>query len=119
MPKPELAHRWKHLRSIAKELSTQLPNVKIGPLIGSNCPEALEPIDVLGSEDGCPFAIRMFAGWVIVGPLYMCGTKHLNVSCRSVTATKVGSGRHLDHHLIVENRVEDIVTPQVFNKIRL
>ena len=117
VPTPELAHRWKHLRSIAKELPTQLPNVRIGLLIGSNCSKALEPIDVLASEDGGPFAIRTFAGWAIAGPLYMCGTEHSNVNCHKVAATEVGSGSHLDYHFMVESRVREIVTPRAVNKM--
>ena len=114
---PELAHRWKHLRSIAKELPTQLPNVRIGLLIGSNCSKALEPIDALASEDGGPFALRTFAGWAIVGPLYICGTEHSNVNCHKVAATEVGSGNHLDYHFMVESRAREIVTPRGLNKM--
>lgn len=72
VPTPELAHRWKHLKRIEADLPPQLPDAKIGLLIGSNCSKALEPIDVLANEEGVPFAIKMFAGWAIVGPLYMC-----------------------------------------------
>ena len=84
--------------------AAQLPNVRIGLLIGSNCPKALEPIDVLASEDGGPFAIRTFAGWAIVGPLYMCGTENSNVSYPRVAASEVGSERHLGHHFKVERK---------------
>ena len=34
---PELAHRWKHLRSKAKHMTPRLLNVRIGLLISSNC----------------------------------------------------------------------------------
>lgn len=33
LPKPELTHLWKHLRSIAKQLPLQLLNVRIDLLI--------------------------------------------------------------------------------------
>ena len=59
---PDLAHHWKYLKDIEADLPPQLPNAKIGLLIGSNCPKALEPKDVLASKDGGPFAIKMFAG---------------------------------------------------------
>jgi len=117
VPMPELAHRWKHLKGIEADLPPQLPNVKIGLLIGSNCPKALKPIDVLAGKDGGPFAIKTFAGWAIVGPLYMCNEEHSTVNCHRVTAMEVCSGRHLDHHFMVENKVREIVTPQVLNKM--
>ena len=52
-----------------------------------------------------------------MGPLYMCGTEHPNVSCHRIASTEVGSGRHLDHHFMVESGVREIVTPQAFNKM--
>ena len=117
VPSPDLAHRWKHLKGIEADLPPQLPNAKIGLLIGSNCPKALEPIDVLASEDGGPFAIKTFAGWAVVGPRYMCNEEHPTVNCHRVAAMEVCSGRHLDHHFVVENKVREIVTPQALNKM--
>ena len=61
VPGPDLAHRWKHLQDIEADLPPQLPNTKIGLLIGSNWPKALQPIDVLASKDGGPFVIKTFA----------------------------------------------------------
>ena len=37
VPTPGLAHRWKHLRSIAKHMPPRLLNVRIGLLISSDC----------------------------------------------------------------------------------
>lgn len=117
VPTPELAYRWEHLKRIATNLPPQLPDAKIGLLIGSNCPKALEPLDVLASQDGGPFAIKTFAGWAIVGPLYMSNKELPVVNCNRVAAKEVGSGRHLDHHFMVEDKVREIVTPQVLNKM--
>ena len=117
VPAPDLAHYWKYLKDIEADLPLQLPNAKIGLLIGSNCPKALEPKDVLASKDGGPFAIKTFAGWAIVGPLYMCNEEHPTVDCHRVAAVEVCSGRHLDHHFMVENKVREIVTPQAVNKM--
>ena len=117
VPSPEFAYQWKHLERIARDLPPQLPGAKIGLLIGSNCPKALEPMDVLASEDGGPFAIKTFAGWAIVGPLYMSDEEHRMVDCNRVVAKEVGSGRNLDHHFAMENKVREIVTPQELNKM--
>ena len=46
-----------------------------------------------------------------------CDTEHSNVNCHRVAATKVGSGRHLDHHFMVESRVGEIVNQQALNKM--
>jgi len=108
---PELAQRWKQLIGIEADLPPQLLDVKIGFLIGSYCPKALEPIDILASEDGGPFVIKTVARWAIVGPLYACNEDHPTVNCHRVAGREVCSRRHLDHHFMVENKVREIVTP--------
>ena len=57
---PELAHKWKHLERIADCMPSQLHGAKVGLLIGSNCPKALEPIDIVARENGGPYAINTF-----------------------------------------------------------
>ena len=54
MPAPELVQRWTHLEFIQAEFPPQLPGAKVGLLIGSNCPKALEPVDIVASENGGP-----------------------------------------------------------------
>ena len=61
--------------------------------------------------------IKTFAGWAVVASLYMCNEEHPTVNCRRVAAMEVCSGRHLDHHFVVENKVREIVTPQVRNNM--
>ena len=117
VPAPELARRWTHLECIQAELPPRLPGAKVGLLIGSNCPKALEPVDIVASENGGPFAVKTFAGWAIVGPLHMCNKEHSTVSCSRVAVKEVGSDRPFDHHFMVEDQVREIVTPQALNKM--
>ena len=109
MPTPELAHRWKHLKRIAADLPSQLPGAKVGLLIGSNCPKALEPMDVVASENGGPFAIKTFAGWAIVGPLHMSNKEHQSINCNRIAAKEIGSQRYFDHHYVVEDKLERLL----------
>ena len=73
LPTLEVAKQWKHLAHI--HVATDLPGAWIGLpvliIIGANCPKALEPLDIVASKDRGPFAIKTFAGHIIVGPLYM------------------------------------------------
>ena len=39
----------------------------VGLLIGSNCPKALEPMEIVHSRDNGPFAFRTRLGWCITG----------------------------------------------------
>ena len=48
---------------------------EIGQLIGSNVPEALQPLEVRPSQNGGPYATRTALGWVLNGPLGRKGNK--------------------------------------------
>ena len=63
--KQEDVNRWPHLHGLS------LPEIdaEIGLLIGSDVPEALQPMEVRQSENGGPFATRTILGWVLNGPL--------------------------------------------------
>ena len=112
VPAPELAHKWKHLERIADCIPSQLHGAKAGLLIGSNCPKALEPIDIVASENGGPYTINTFAGWAIVRPLNLSKKDHQTVNCNRIAVVEVGSEKPLDHHFAVEDKVKEIVTPQ-------
>ena len=49
-----------HLRSI---------NAEVGLLIGANVPKAIEPLQVINSQDEGPYAVLTRLGWTINGPL--------------------------------------------------
>ena len=57
--------RWPHLNGVF------IPHIdtEIGPLIASDVPEALDPIEVKHSQNGGPYASRTRIGWAINGPL--------------------------------------------------
>ncbi|XP_043222567.1 uncharacterized protein LOC122381883 [Amphibalanus amphitrite] len=48
----------------------ELPRIdaEIGLLIGNDCPEALQPVEIRRSRNGGPYAIRTDLGWVVQGP---------------------------------------------------
>ena len=50
-----IVKKWPHLRQIADCIHPIIPHAKIGLLIGTNCPKAIEPKDVVPSKDGGPF----------------------------------------------------------------
>ena len=62
--KEEDIHCWSHLNG----LSLPEINAEIGLLIGSDVPEALQPIEVHPSENGGLFATKTVFGWVLNGP---------------------------------------------------
>ena len=58
IPRQKDADEWRHLQGI--RLSEVGQDVEVGLLIGYNCPKALEPLEVVKSEDGGPYAV----GWI-------------------------------------------------------
>ncbi|XP_067670760.1 uncharacterized protein [Haliotis asinina] len=69
IPKTKLLKQIPHLRAVADKLPTYMPNLDIGILIGSNCPEALKPLEVVSSNDSGHFAVLHKHGWTINGPM--------------------------------------------------
>ena len=67
IPTPDLVDRWPHLHNIKNELSPLL-DVKVGFLIGCDCPQALVPRDVVPHPtNNGPFGQRTDLGWSVVG----------------------------------------------------
>ena len=65
---PEKIRKWKYLERIAGEI-TQGQGISIGLLIGGNCSKALEPLEVIPSEQGGPYAFKTLLRWCIVGAI--------------------------------------------------
>ena len=77
---PEKLKRWRYLDSIAKDMARD-GKVSVDLLIGANCIQALEPISVISSPDGGPYALQTILGWCIVGPIECTSGKVGAVSC--------------------------------------
>ena len=90
IPRPEMLERWPHLKSIANQIPEYNPDWQIGILIGSSCPTALEPIDVLPMQDGSPYAVRYRHGWTINGPLHVKLSHNKDIiSCNRIVLQEV------------------------------
>ena len=64
----EKLRKWEYLDNISKK-TCQDDNIKIGILIGTNCSKAIEPIEVILSQEGRPYAFQTILGWCIIGSL--------------------------------------------------
>ena len=58
--------RWKYLERIFEEIGNN-ENIKVDLLIGANFLEALEPLEVIPSQDKGLCAFRTALGWCVVG----------------------------------------------------
>lgn len=70
IPRPESALQWPHLEKIAEQIAPYQKDVEIGILIGSDCPRAIMPREIIPGEDDSPYALRSDLGWGIIGKIY-------------------------------------------------
>ncbi len=66
IPTPEIARQYPHLARIADELLSP-GDIRVGLLIGYNCPKALAPKEVILPESDGPLGQRTELCWGIVG----------------------------------------------------
>ena len=92
--KPCYLRKWKYLENVTDQL-TFSDDISAGLLIGANCTKALEPIEILQSRDGGPYAFKARLGWCVVGPVNR--TKRNKVSCNQIAVNQADTkevGRH-------------------------
>ena len=67
IPRPETALKYKHLASIADDITPYQENLKVGLLIGNNCVRAIKPRSLVPGKPSEPYAIRTALGWGVIG----------------------------------------------------
>ena len=88
------------LRVIATEILAYDPELEIGLLTGSNCPNTLVLLSVILSESDGPFALRHKHGWMVSSPPQLRNEPLTNkVTTNRITAREVES-------------VKEIITPK-------
>ena len=96
IPTPELVEQWEHLRGVAERMHKFIPKLEIGLLIGSNCPAALEPSEVVPRGDEGPYAMQLHHGWTLTGPLHVRDTPNSSyVICHRITVREAESVKEM------------------------
>ena len=75
---PSKLKQWKHLESTVGKIS-QNEDISVGLLIRANCAKALEPTDIIPSENDGSYAFKTKLGWCTVGPDN--GTSRREICC--------------------------------------
>ena len=105
IPTPEIVSRIEHLKEIASEIPVYDPELEIGLLIGSNCPNALIPLSVVPNDGEGPFALQLKHGWTVSGPLHLTSEPFTNkVTVNRITVREIES-------------VKEIITPKSLLKM--
>ena len=84
-------------------------------LIGANCVEALQPLEVIPSQQEGPYAYKTILGWCVVGPIV--NEKQDAVSCNRIAIFQAGNGSIAKHHFEVQNKCEEIRIKEMLRKI--
>lgn len=105
IPTPGMVQRWQHLHEIAKLIPEFQPDLEIGLLIGSNCPVALEPLEVVPSRGEGPFAMRLRHGWTLNGPLCISNTSQSDITCHRITLRETN------------DTVKEVISPEAIGRM--
>ena len=93
---PKKIKKWKYLYPITAEI-TQDNDIEVGMLIGANCMKALEPVEIIASQDGGAYAYKTELDWCIVGPI-VSNTNGEASRYNRIAVKDVITGKHLSHH---------------------
>ena len=89
IPKREILQQWPHLHEIVHKVPMYHPDLEVGLLIGSNCPSALQPLQVIPTTGSDPFAVRYKHGWTVNGPVRV-KSNLCNITCHRTMMSDVG-----------------------------
>ena len=77
--------KYEYLKDLLKYVPIDSSKLQFGILIGVNCVQALEPLQVVNSEGNGPYAYRTRLGWCITSPKSCRQDK--TISCRRTIVT--------------------------------
>ena len=91
-------------------------DLKIRILIGGNCSKAIEPIEVIPSQEGGPYTFRTILSWCIVGLL---GEKmgQPSLHCNIVKCSSVSKNQMAKHFLAVELKLRILESKELHHKL--
>ncbi len=126
IPSHEILQQWPHLKYITDKIPPSNASTEIGLLIGSSCPDAIQPLQVIPSSGNGPFAVRYKHGWTINGPLYVGAdsqgvTSNIVIAKESSHATDCITTDSIAKYFKVSPEAQDVesnvenVVPKVLN----
>ena len=65
---PAKLKQWQYLEKMSSFLGKN-DNISVDLLIAANCVEALQPLDVIPSQQDGPYTYRTILGWCVVRPI--------------------------------------------------
>ena len=112
---PEKFKRWNYLERIAGEI-TQRQCISIGLLFKGNCSKALEPLEIIPSDQGGPYTFKTLLGWCIIGTIDET-TFDTTVACNRISVQEYQFKNVASTCFARETEVQDIGTEQMLKKM--
>ncbi|XP_068237008.1 uncharacterized protein [Palaemon carinicauda] len=95
IPRYEMLKDWPHLPSVINKIPVYQPELDIG----SNCPTALQPLEIVPTSGYGSFAVRYLHGWTVNGPVHVKVSSN-GVSCHRLLVSDV---QHVTDCITVES----------------
>ncbi len=122
IPSPEMVKPWRHLHSIARHLVPLQTDINVGLLIGSNCPQAIMPREVIPGKSNEPYAQRTDLGWGVIGNVGGAVVNEDNDSS-SITHRISTESTQLPNalaqktcHFAIKPSIKEVINPVQFGK---
>ena len=125
IPKPEVAMCWEHLKPIACELMPYRKDLEVGLLIGTNCPRAIKPREILPGSDNDPYGVRTDLGWGIIGRVCLSPLPDSNedhgiwtnkIITKELTSTYECGKPRCGSTFVLKSRVKEVFNPAQVKK---
>ncbi|XP_041472654.1 uncharacterized protein LOC121421920 [Lytechinus variegatus] len=86
IPKTQIAERWPHLIRVAEEMMPYDQTVEVSLLIGTDCPSAIRPREIIAGGEAEPYGQKSLLGWGVVGRICKDPIESSSASCHKIAA---------------------------------
>ena len=113
---------WDHLRAIADKIPEYDPSIPVGLMIGGDNIKAIEPLEIVQSNDDGPYAKRTRMGWCIVGPIDK-GSVSRDIHSNRTGITEViqgqdiTTGKPMSHTFATASSVQDMYVTNMLKEM--
>ena len=84
-------------------------NQEVNLLIDANCVCALEPRELVSSQNGTPYAFKIILGWCILGPM-INQTKASQFGCNRIMLASADTVKPIRHYFTGPTKVRETST---------
>lgn len=88
---------------------------EVGLLIGADCPNALEPKEVIPSQNDGPYAVKTELGWCVIGPVE--GEQKVKLKVNKIAVQQADNKELSKHHFEIKETLKETKVLQLLQKM--